>query len=129
MLLLAHHTFDVRTFFIVEPTQPKPKYTDDVSSAVSKNVSAVAAALTMTGGIMQLILNHRTRVFAGRYKVAVEALSQAASATWVVGHSEVAAGISYGDVLWVAFWGVNFWQAWRYWNRMIPVDEQAEDGH
>ncbi|KAJ7879398.1 hypothetical protein B0H13DRAFT_2051177 [Mycena leptocephala] len=101
MLLLAHHTFDVRTLFIVEPTQPKPKYTDDVSSTVSKNVSAVAAALMMTGGIMQLILNHRTWVFAGRYKVAVEALSQAASATWLVGRSEVTAGISYGDVLWL----------------------------
>jgi hypothetical protein len=130
-LFLVYHTLDAQSRFLVEPVMPE--YTDDDLGGVpSKNISAVAAALSMTGGIMQLILNHRAQVFSGRYKAAVvlgvivETLSQVASVTWFVGPSEVMAGISYGDVLWSVFLGVLCWQAWRYSSR-IPEDEHAED--
>jgi hypothetical protein len=131
VLFLVYYTLDAQNRFLVEPVMPE--YTDDDFGGVpSKNISAVAAALSMTGEIMQLILNHRAQVFAGRYKAAVvlgvfvETLSQVASVTWFVGPSEVMAGISYGDVLWSVFLGVPCWQAWRYSSR-IPEDEHAED--
>jgi hypothetical protein len=98
-----------------------------------KHLNAVVEALKMAGGTMQLVLNYRARVFAGKYKsavvlgVVVETLGHASAVPWLVGRSEIMPGISYWELLRAGYLGVWCWQAWRYSSR-IPEDEHGEDG-
>ncbi|KAJ7119311.1 hypothetical protein C8R43DRAFT_1077079 [Mycena crocata] len=90
------------------------------------------AALTMTGLIMQLILNYRGKLFAGRYKVAVvlviavRVLRHAAALRWLVGQAEVMPGILYASLGWDVILAGYCWQAWWY-SSSILDDEHGEE--
>ncbi|KAJ7028319.1 hypothetical protein C8F04DRAFT_1119685 [Mycena alexandri] len=130
-LVLAFYTVNLENRMLVAYGAP-PTIVGDIPGQYSLNISVVVEALKLTGAIMQLVLNYRGKVFAGRYKASVVvsvvsvALGHAGSASWLVGRSELMPGISYAEVLWDAVLAVNCWQAWRYSSR-IPEDEHGEE--
>ncbi|KAJ7112480.1 hypothetical protein C8R44DRAFT_984989 [Mycena epipterygia] len=131
-LLLAHYTLDLHGRFLVTPvllqTQP-----GDRALSLPTDTRILVDALKMSGAIMQLILNYRAKVFAGRYKgavvgsVLVSLLEHAGNAPRIVGRSEVMGGVSHANVVWDILLVLNCWQAWSYSSR-IPAEEDGEDG-
>ncbi|KAJ6535279.1 hypothetical protein DFH09DRAFT_1404717 [Mycena vulgaris] len=130
-LLLVHYTLYLHTRFIIAPIMPEHR-AGDLPHALSTNMTILVGALSMAGAIIQLILNHRAKVFAGRYKVAVmvhlalQVLRYGDFVPALMGRPEVLAGLSYADLLWDVVLWVTCWQAWRYSSR-IPKDEDGEN--
>ncbi|KAJ7150717.1 hypothetical protein C8R46DRAFT_497288 [Mycena filopes] len=129
-LALTFYFLELENWMLIEPLAPRT-VPGDVRGQYSSNVGAVVEALKITGVIMQLILNYRSKTFAGQYKVSAvvaaadTVLGHAGSAAWLVGRSEVMPGVSWAEVLWDVVLGVGCWQAWRYSSR-IPEDEEED---
>ncbi|KAJ6535219.1 hypothetical protein DFH09DRAFT_1043227 [Mycena vulgaris] len=130
-LLLVYYTLNLHTRFIIAPIMPEHR-AGDLPHALSTYMTILVGALSMAGAIMQLILNYRAKVFAGRYKVAVmvrlalQVLRYGNFLPALMGRPEVLEGLSYADLLWDVVLWVTCWQAWRYSSR-IPEDEDGED--
>ncbi|KAJ6528675.1 hypothetical protein DFH09DRAFT_1413491 [Mycena vulgaris] len=130
-LLLVHYTLNLHTRFIIAPIMPEHR-AGDLPHSLSTNMTILVGALSMAGAIMQLILNYRAKVFAGRYKVAVmvhlavQVLRYGDFVPALMGRPEVLTGLSYADLLWHVVLWVTCWQAWRYSSR-IPEDEDGEN--
>ncbi|KAJ7289848.1 hypothetical protein C8J57DRAFT_434998 [Mycena rebaudengoi] len=130
-LLPAIYILDPYWRFLVTPVIPQYD-AKDFPHAMSKNMLTLGDALKLGGGIMQLILNYRAKVFSGRYKISVAVsvidavLGYVSSMPSIVGWSEMMDGVSYAKVLWDIFLGAFCWQAWIYSSR-IPEDEDEED--
>ncbi|KAJ6587711.1 hypothetical protein B0H10DRAFT_2233966 [Mycena sp. CBHHK59/15] len=130
-LLLTYYALNLQRRFIIHPIIPE-HHPGELVHSLSVNIFCIVDSLKMAGGIMQLILNHRSKVFAGQYKMAVfldgvlQALSHVSSVQWIVGTSEVMSGVMYADVAWGVVWGVNCWQAWVY-SSWIPEDDEGEE--
>ncbi|KAJ6592108.1 hypothetical protein DFH09DRAFT_1306022 [Mycena vulgaris] len=95
-----------------------PPVTPPRTSADTSLFEHCNSALKMTGLIMQLILNHRAKVFAGRYKAAVpivaalRTLRHAAAVRWLVGSAQVMSSVSYAALGWDVLFVWICWQAW-----------------
>ncbi|KAJ7505989.1 hypothetical protein B0H11DRAFT_326911 [Mycena galericulata] len=134
-LLLVNYTLTVRQaqFLIITPVIPT-HHEGERPNILSTNMSIVVDALSMSGAVLQLILNYRAQVFAGRYKASVvlsvvlRFLHYASTLPAIVGRSEIMNGVTYTDAVWDVLMWTSCWQAWKYSSR-IPADEDQEDGN
>ncbi|KAJ7138375.1 hypothetical protein C8R44DRAFT_848188 [Mycena epipterygia] len=117
-LLIVNYTLPRR--FLVAPQHQK----DD-----SSLFKILETSLSTLGWILQLILNYRAKVYAGRYKAAVLLsvvlfLTLESSLPWILGRAKLLEGVSYADLVSLVVLVLNCWQVWRYSSR-IPEDEGA----
>ncbi|KAK7038487.1 hypothetical protein R3P38DRAFT_3262867 [Favolaschia claudopus] len=130
-ILAIDYTLNLHGRYLVSPAIPSLG-PGDLPDLLPSELTSAVDALRLTGWILQMILNFRSRVFAGSYKIAVvlsvvvELLGHAAAATWLVGRSEIITGVSYWEGLRGVLLGVNCWQAWRYESR-VPEDLHGDD--
>ncbi|KAJ7715325.1 hypothetical protein B0H16DRAFT_507734 [Mycena metata] len=128
-VFLAYSAFGLDEHYLFPPVLPAHAIGELSGMSL---FNQFANTLKMSGLIMQLILNRRLQVFAGRYKSAVVVaiaamlLRYAAAVQWIVGPAEVMPGLSYATVAWDVILMVHCWQALLYSSR-IPDDKDLEE--
>lgn len=121
-------------FYIISPRTPPLSITDLPSRGLSMRIGHIVLdASRCTALILQLLLNHRAKSFAGTYRFAAigslikPVLNWAEFVPMVVGDlGEARGGLKASVLVEYALVGVQVWQAWT-----LPTVSQAEadDGH
>ncbi|CAK5263810.1 unnamed protein product [Mycena citricolor] len=129
-LTLVYWAFDFQHTYIFEPAL-FARNEHDTTGRLSDNAATLADALIITGTVSQLALNHRSGVFAGRYRVAqilalVSELLKQISAVPQPGTQHSTLSLSYAELVWNAVLVVGAWQACVMSSR-IPEDDGMDE--
>ncbi|KAF7344378.1 hypothetical protein MSAN_01918800 [Mycena sanguinolenta] len=116
---IKYYSFVPLGYYIVAPLHP-PLGPDDqttVSNPFAWAYAAASAPLALTGLLSQILLNQRSKTFAGRYKVAVvvgciEAILRMVNfLPFVIGRFDVRPGLSVAQVIEYTLRATMAWQA------------------
>ncbi|KAF7293243.1 hypothetical protein HMN09_01202500 [Mycena chlorophos] len=128
-LVALYSFFSPEEYFVLSGQLPPQTADDHPQNLVSRLSAFVIFPLTFTGTASQLLLNHRMKMFAGAYKLAVilrfvaEALRLATYSTSLVGRFDAKPGLSIPAVVDLLLLGMTIWQATRF----PKVGQSAED--
>ncbi|KAJ7074566.1 hypothetical protein C8F01DRAFT_29818 [Mycena amicta] len=130
LVLIAIYSFFSPEEYYVLPGQLPPRTADDhPKNIVSRLCAFLIFPLTFTGIVSQIFLNHRSRTFAGSYKLTVilrfvaELLTLATYSTSLVGRFDAKPGLSIPAAVEGVLLAVTIWQA----GSLPKVAQDAED--
>ncbi|KAJ7119545.1 hypothetical protein C8R44DRAFT_921775 [Mycena epipterygia] len=132
-LTAIYYLFSLDKYHVISAHLPAPDPSDNPTNSVARVNSLVSYPLALTGELSQLLLNHRTKKFAGGYKIAVVlrsilvVLQMLQFLPAVVGRFDARPGLSAPDVVTVIMLTVTLWQVFAFPNAVQTVeDEDAE---
>ena len=116
-LVVTYYFFRPHEHFAI-PARPPPPTVEDFPTHKLRDLSPIVLIpLHLTALIQQMLLNHRTRAFAGQHKLSVViscigwSLDSAIFIPAVVGHVRARQGLSSHDIVNTVALIVSVWQA------------------
>lgn len=116
-LVVTYYFFRPHKHFAI-PAHPPPPAVGDFTTHKLRDLSpSVLIPLHLTALIQQMLLNHRTRAFAGQHKLSVViscvewSLNSALFVPAIVGHVRAPQGLSNHDIINTVALMVGVWQA------------------
>ncbi|KAF7344401.1 hypothetical protein MSAN_01921300 [Mycena sanguinolenta] len=112
-----YYSFTPLSYHVLAPHHPPPGPLDGTSNPFSRAYDLVSSPLLFTGYISQLLLNQRSKTFAGRYKITVvadcidEVLYLTKFIPSFIGRFDARPGLSVDDVVHDVLLAALAWQA------------------
>ncbi|KAJ6558139.1 hypothetical protein B0H19DRAFT_1150066 [Mycena capillaripes] len=116
-LAVIYYLFSPDDYHVLSANLPQASPDDHPTNSVARFHALIFFPLQFTGRLSQLLLNHRSKIFAGSYKAAVVLrsillmLALVVYAPSVVGRFDARPGLSAPQVVDVIALGVTIWQA------------------
>lgn len=132
-LIAVYYIFSPDNYHVISAHIPTPSAADLLTNSVTRVAALIFYPLKLTGQLSQLLLNQRTKRFAGSYKISVvlssisEVLQMMQYLPSIVGRFDARPGFSVPGVVSVIVLAGTLWQVFAFPNAVQAVeDEDAE---